>query len=53
MVCVAVKGEPVIGIIHKPFNDKQTYWAWVKHGVSKNLHVEPVIIYLFIHSFIG
>lgn len=36
MVCVAVKGEPVIGIIHKPFL-KETYWAWVDNGKSSNL----------------
>lgn len=36
MICVAVKGEPVIGIVHFPFN-KKTYWAWKDHGVSENL----------------
>lgn len=38
MVCVAVKGVPVIGVIHKPFSPtKETYWAWSNHGYSKNL----------------
>ncbi|KAG8040818.1 hypothetical protein G9C98_001806 [Cotesia typhae] len=37
MVCIAVKGIPVIGVIHKPFEPKQTYWAWGYHGLSKNL----------------
>ncbi|GJQ68720.1 hypothetical protein Trydic_g17255 [Trypoxylus dichotomus] len=36
MVCVAIKGEPVIGVIHKPFL-KETYWAWVENGRSSNL----------------
>lgn len=36
MVCVAVKGEPVIGIIHDPFT-KQTIWAWKDVAVSEQL----------------
>lgn len=36
MVCVAVKGNPVIGVIHKPF-EKKTFWAWVGHGISNEL----------------
>ncbi|XP_015593808.1 putative inositol monophosphatase 3 [Cephus cinctus] len=41
MVCVAIKGEPVIGVIFKPFEPKTTYWAWVDHGVSPNLRNLP------------
>ena len=38
MVCVAVKGKPTIGVIHKPF-ENLTVWGWVGQGVSKNLKV--------------
>ena len=36
MICVAYKGEPIIGVVHFPFNQK-TYWAWKDEGVSENL----------------
>lgn len=38
MICIAVKGRPVAGIIHKPFLHK-TYWAWLGHGSSDNIKV--------------
>lgn len=36
MICVAVNGKPVAGIIHEPFTGI-TNWGWVEHGVSKSL----------------
>ena len=36
MVCIAVKGKPLIGVIHKPFEDAETYWAWKDKGNSEN-----------------
>lgn len=42
MVCVAVKGKPVMGVIYKPFEAKQNsslFWTWTNHAVSRNLQV--------------
>lgn len=36
MVCVAIRGEPVIGIIHNPFS-QQTVWAWKNQAVSETI----------------
>jgi len=36
MVCVAIKGVPVIGVIHRPFTS-ETFWSVVAHGNSPNL----------------
>ncbi|XP_013099746.2 putative inositol monophosphatase 3 [Stomoxys calcitrans] len=36
MVCIAVHGKPVMGVIHSPFIG-QTAWAWVDHSMSEYL----------------
>lgn len=36
MVCVAVKGRPVIGVIHSPFS-KATTWSWLDRATSEDL----------------
>lgn len=36
MVCVAVRGDPLIGIIHNPFT-RSTVWAWKGEAVSESL----------------
>lgn len=40
MVCVAVKGRPVIGVIHSPFS-KVTTWSWLDRAVSEDLQNLP------------
>ncbi|XP_073977809.1 putative inositol monophosphatase 3 [Rhodnius prolixus] len=38
MVCVAYRGNPIIGVIHKPFGDEhKTMWAWLNKGKSPHL----------------
>jgi len=36
MVCVAVRGDPIIGVIHNPFT-RETIWAWKDEAVSESL----------------
>ena len=44
MVCIAVEGEPIAGVIHQPYmtdlksgQTGVTKWAWVNHGMSRSL----------------
>nr|CAD7201778.1 unnamed protein product [Timema douglasi] len=38
MVCVAVKGKPIIGVVHKPFAiEPKTSWAWFAVAHTPNL----------------
>ena len=38
MVCVARNGDPIIGVIHKPFTS-ETFWGWVNQGTSANINI--------------
>ena len=47
MVCIAVEGKPVAGVIHQPYVEDPktgkagvTKWGWVGHGMSRSLHRE-------------
>lgn len=43
MVCVAVQGKPVIGVVHQPFEKTPTTsWAWVERGESSDLVVQKI-----------
>lgn len=57
MVCVAVKGRPIIGVIHQPFDDHSTSsWVWVQHGMSADLKYpkisdKKVIVFLSLQVY--
>lgn len=38
MVCVAIQGKPIIGVIHLPFSNR-TVWAWIGHGMSPDIQI--------------
>lgn len=40
MICIAVRGIPIAGIINQPFSENSqgvTKWAWLTHGISDTL----------------
>ncbi|XP_047516535.1 putative inositol monophosphatase 3 isoform X1 [Pieris napi] len=41
MVCVAINGVPIVGVIHYPF-PPTTYWGWLMKRTSSNI---PKILY--------
>ena len=50
MVCIAVKGKPIAGVIYQPYKQIKgfrtkgiTKWAWVGHGVSESLSVDHLL----------
>lgn len=40
MVCVAIRGVPIIGVIHYPFPPR-TYWGWFTKKTSSNIANVP------------
>lgn len=48
MVCVSVRGEPVIGVIHNPFLN-QTSWAWV--GKEKFINIKQSVVSVRFYFF--
>lgn len=42
MACIAINGEPKIGVVHNVFT-KETSWAWVGRIASPDLQIKPVL----------
>ena len=40
MLCIAVNGKPIAGVVHQPFASGRpvTKWSWIDHGVSRSLY---------------
>lgn len=49
MVCVAVKGDPIIGVIHGPFSGT-TSWAVVGYSHSNDLKELVSAHFILFHS---
>lgn len=44
LVCVAVRGQPIIGVIHKPFSDEpKTTWSWLGKAKSADLQNSKMV----------
>ena len=42
MICIAVRGIPIAGIINQPFQKGITKWAWLEHGISNTLETATI-----------
>ncbi|XP_054288335.1 putative inositol monophosphatase 3 [Macrosteles quadrilineatus] len=57
LICVAYKGRPLVGVVHRPFaQEKTTSWAWVGRGMSsdlasyQNVESSPTVVVSRSHS---
>ena len=46
MVCIVMDGNPIMGIIHKPFSEEpKTSWTWLNKGKSPHLKLVTNKVY--------